>query len=242
MLYSMDMKRQIRLRPRLQAVADMVEPSGTLADIGCDHGRLCVALLQQGKIRSAIASDISEPSLTKARELAAACGLSDSVVFQVSDGLMDIPVGTEMLVFSGMGGELIAQLLSQSPQVARSARRILMQPMGGTAELRQYLFLNHYEIFDEILVEDGGRIYQVLAARDGEPQKVPDGFSGPCYDFGYLLFEKRDPLLLPLLEARRSGHQKRLELAKAKGQVPESLLSILSRLDTLIRIVKEMQA
>ncbi len=238
----MDMKRQIRLRPRLQAVADMVEPSDTFADIGCDHGRLCVALLQQGKIRFAIASDISEPSLMKARELAAVCGLSDNVIFQVSDGLVDIPMGTQILVFSGMGGELIAQLLSQSPQVARSARRILMQPMGGTAELRQYLFLNHYEIIDETLAQDGGRIYQVLAVRDGKPQKVPDGFPDPCYDFGYLLFKKRDPLLLPLLEARRMGHQKRLELAKAKGQVPESLLIMINQLDTLIRIAKEMQA
>lgn len=230
------------MRPRLQAVANMVEPSDTLADIGCDHGRLCVALLLQDKIRFAIASDISEPSLAKARKLAAACGLSDSIAFFVSNGLMDIPVGTQTLVFAGMGGELIAQLLSQSPQVVRSARRILMQPMGGAAELRQYLFSNHYEIFDEALVQDGGRTYQVLAARDGVPQKIPDGFPELGYDYGYLLFEKRDPLLIPLLEARRSGHQKRLNRAQAKGRAPESLFLILNQLDTLIRIAKEMQA
>ena len=79
LLYSKHMEKfltkKIRLRPRLQAAADMINGSHRAADIGCDHGRLSVALLQQGRADRVIASDISAPSLQKATELAALCGL-----------------------------------------------------------------------------------------------------------------------------------------------------------------------
>ena len=38
----------VHLRPRLSRALDMLRGSQTVADIGSDHGRLAVALLQQG--------------------------------------------------------------------------------------------------------------------------------------------------------------------------------------------------
>ena len=87
LLYSKHMEKfltkKIRLRPRLQAAADMINGSHLAADIGCAHGRLSVALLQQGRADRVIASDISAPSLQKATELAALCGLGKSAAFPV---------------------------------------------------------------------------------------------------------------------------------------------------------------
>ncbi|MEL7603832.1 MAG: SAM-dependent methyltransferase [Bacillota bacterium] len=37
---------------RLSAIADMVPECGTVADIGCDHGKLAVALVQSDCITS----------------------------------------------------------------------------------------------------------------------------------------------------------------------------------------------
>ena len=52
----------VHLRPRLSRALDMLRGSQTVADIGSDHGRLAVALLQQGAAERVIACDIRAPS------------------------------------------------------------------------------------------------------------------------------------------------------------------------------------
>ena len=68
----------VHLRPRLSRALDMLRGSQTVADIGSDHGRLAVALLQQGAAERVIACDICAPSLEKARALCSRCGLGGS--------------------------------------------------------------------------------------------------------------------------------------------------------------------
>ncbi|MBQ2985271.1 MAG: SAM-dependent methyltransferase, partial [Clostridia bacterium] len=126
------MKNTVRLRPRLQAAADMITNSEHAADIGCDHGRLSVALLQQGRTMAVTASDISEPSLEKARLLADKCGLSHRMAAVVSDGMSHLsPGAADAIIIAGMGGELIAEILAAALPVARGAKCIVMQPMRG---------------------------------------------------------------------------------------------------------------
>ncbi|MFQ8833018.1 MAG: SAM-dependent methyltransferase [Ruthenibacterium lactatiformans] len=50
------------LDARLAAAAAYVRPGCVAADVGCDHGRLSVALAAQGKCRKIIASDIRPPA------------------------------------------------------------------------------------------------------------------------------------------------------------------------------------
>lgn len=242
LLYSISMKNKIQLRPRLQAAADMITNCNHGADIGCDHGRLSVALLQQGRTKTITASDISEPSLEKARQLADKCGLSHLMHTVVSDGMNHLSPGTaEVIIIAGMGGELIARILGESIPVARSAQTIVMQPMRGVEELRHFLRKNEFRIVDERLVLDGGRIYQIISAAPGKPDPIPSWFPEDEYSLGYLLFKNNDPLLLPLLEQHRAGHLRRLKQAQGKGVSPGSLLEIISRADALIKIATEMQ-
>ena len=51
-------QKQLALQPRLCRLAQLVPDGCRLTDVGTDHGYLPVALLQQGRILSAIASDI----------------------------------------------------------------------------------------------------------------------------------------------------------------------------------------
>lgn len=50
---------------RLNAIIELTGRSDTVADIGCDHGRLGAALLQCEKARHVIATDISAMSLER---------------------------------------------------------------------------------------------------------------------------------------------------------------------------------
>ena len=168
---------QVHLRPRLAAAASFLCGFRTVADIGSDHGRLAVALLQQSSATRVIASDISADSLTKARALALRCGVSEEqLAFSVSDGLSHLAPGeADALVFAGMGGELIARLLEEGTAVAQAAECIVMQPMGGTLELRRFLLEQGYSLVDEQLVLDAGRYYQIIAAKpgSGQPADIP---------------------------------------------------------------------
>ena len=242
LLYSINMKNTVQLRPRLQAAADMIKAANHAADIGCDHGRLSVALLQQGRAKQVTASDISEPSLEKARLLAQKCGLSERMDTVVSDGISHLSIGSaDAIIIAGMGGELIARILGTDIDVAHSAKAIVMQPMRGVEELRLFLRENRFRITDEQLVLDAGRIYQIITVAPGEPDTIPSWFPKDEYSLGHMMFEKGDPLLLPLLEQYKAGHVRRLAQAERKGVSPDALLDIINRADTLINLATEMK-
>ena len=67
----------ISLDPRLTALADLCPACRVFADIGTDHGRLGAYLLQVGRCRRALLTDISAPSLEKARKLIGALSLTN---------------------------------------------------------------------------------------------------------------------------------------------------------------------
>ena len=58
----------IRLDERLTAVAELAAGAKVLCDVGCDHGKLACYAVQTGRAESALATDISAPSLRKAAE------------------------------------------------------------------------------------------------------------------------------------------------------------------------------
>jgi predicted SAM-dependent methyltransferase len=230
---------QVHLRPRLAAAAAFLSGAQTVADVGADHGRLAAALLQQGLARCVIASDVSADSLAKARSLAHRCGIPEDVlVFAVSDGLLHLAPGeADALVFAGMGGELIARLLERGAAIAQAAERVVMQPMGGTLELRRYLLQNGYTIADERLVFDAGRYYQVILAKPGISQSV----ELPCdalLEFGPIAFAKRDPLLYPALLRCRDGRLRRMYKAEQEGVVPAQLALELRGVQDLVDILE----
>lgn len=217
--------RRISLRPRLETAVGLLGRANVLADIGCDHGRFSAAVLQRGLAESVIASDISAPSLQKARQLAEICGFSDKMDCRISDGFSAYKKGeADKAVVLGMGGEVIAEILSGADELARSLDRIVMQPMRGEAELRCYLYSNNYCIVDEAVVFDGGRYYQLISAKSGKPQSVPSCFNEGFFQFGAEAFKKRDPLLLPLMERYLCIIEKKMQAAALSGEKPERLV------------------
>ena len=180
-------------------------------------------------------------SCTHATELAALCGLGSRLTTVLSDGMAHLgPDEADAIAICGMGGELIARILEANLPAAKNARCITMQPMRGIEELRQFLRKNEFRIIDERLVLDAGRIYQIIGAKSGDPSPLPGWFPQDEYSIGPMLFEKRDPLLIPLLESYRDGHLRRLEKARRKGVTPKALTEIIGRMNGYINIAQEM--
>ena len=160
-------RKQLALQPRLHLLARLVPEGCRLTDVGTDHGYLPVALLQQGRITAAIASDIGAEPLEHARRTAMQYGV-DGMDFRLCAGLSGVaPEETDVIVIAGMGGETIISILQDAPWTADGRHRLLLQPMTKAAALRRWLADNGYTFTDEHLVEDKGRIYPILCVEGG---------------------------------------------------------------------------
>ncbi len=219
------MKRYVHLTPRLSAALAMLEGAKTVADIGCDHGRLSAALLQQGVCSRVVATDISEPSLEKAKRLLTRIGASDRVSFRLGDGLDVLrPDECDAIAMLGMGGTLMTQILERCDTPLNGARRIVLQPMRAQADIREYLYRNGYRITDDRIAEEHGRLYQIFCAvYENRTQPLPEGFPEGFFDVGFQSFAQRDPNLKALCEFQLLQHKKRIE--SARGTEGEAKLS-----------------
>jgi tRNA A22 N-methylase len=189
----------------------MLHASHTVADIGCDHGRLSAALLQSGAAVRIIAADISPASLDKAHALARLTGLCDRMDIRLADGLSAIAPGeADALALCGMGGTLIVELLTAAKIPLMGAQIAVFQPMRGVEELRQYLFENGYRVTDDVIVPDAGRLYQVFSVERGQDE-LPHGWPADCFALGHRsLSDVHFPVLAHHMLAQ---HEKRLKTA-----------------------------
>ena len=161
-----------KLPPRLALIADMVPVDTKLVDVGTDHGLLPIWLLQEGRIVSAIASDIRPGPLSRARANASENG-TENIRFVLCDGLDSIsPQEADTIVIAGMGGETIASILSSAPWSLKKV--LILQPMSRPEALRSFLCSSGLRICEDRLVQDNGKIYSVIKALKGEPLALSD--------------------------------------------------------------------
>lgn len=157
----------MELTPRLRAIAEQVPQDARLADVGTDHGHLPAWLLLNGRIRSAIAADLREGPLERGRETARQYGLSDKMSFRLCNGLSGIAEDeADTIVIAGMGGDTIAAVLGAAPWT-RTGKLLLLQPMTGAFQLREWLQSHGYTIFNEVLAREGKRLYSIWSVRGG---------------------------------------------------------------------------
>ena len=161
------------LSKRLAALACQVPPHAVVADIGCDHGHLAVALAERG--HRVFACDISAPSLAKARRQVEAKGLEDRVELRLGDGLNVLQPGeANCIIMAGMSALTLLGLLESGQAAARHADRILLQPMQGAGQLRLGVGRLGWRLVEEDLVAEAGRFFPILVLQPGEALAMTD--------------------------------------------------------------------
>ena len=208
--------RPVALTPRLEAAYELLTGCSTVADIGCDHGKLICALLQTGAVRRGIAVDVSAPSLKKAEALAARTGVLDRLSLRVGDGFSALTPGeADAAALLGMGGTLMAQLLDACATPFCGAKRVVFQPMRAAEDIRAWLYAHNCRIEYDGLVRERGRLYQLFAALPpgSGAGPLPKGWPEGYFALGYTAFANRDPLLQELALEKLGRAHKRLNNA-----------------------------
>lgn len=166
------MEKLCTLDGRLACAAAFVRKGSVVCDVGTDHAYLPVNLIQRGIAVRAVACDINEGPLDRAKKSAAKFGVTEKIRFVLADGLDGVEPerdGVTDIVICGMGGELIARIVDASAYTRKPEVNLVLQPMTCATELRQYLWDNGFRIPEERLCEAAGKIYTCIrASYDGE--------------------------------------------------------------------------
>ena len=162
------MGKRLELTPRLALLARWVRSGARLADVGTDHGYLPVWLSLEGRIVSAVASDLRPGPLNRARETGRRYGV-ENIEFRLCDGLSAVgPEECDTVVIAGMGGENIAAILAAAPWTADGRHTLLLEPQSKAEVLRRFLMDHGCAIRREALVLDRGVLYPCMEAGAGE--------------------------------------------------------------------------
>lgn len=157
------------LSKRLQMLANMVTPGNCLADVGCDHGYLSIALVGSGVCPKAIAMDVREGPLAAARLHIKEAGLEGCISARLSDGLAECgPEEADTVVCAGMGGRLMEQILRADMGKARAMRELILQPQSELPHFRAFLREAGFVVIDEDAVREGGKYYFAMKAVYGQ--------------------------------------------------------------------------
>ena len=198
--------KKMQLTPRLRTVADMV--SGlTVADIGTDHGKLLIYLLQNGKITHGIGSDVAKGPAESCRKNAALFGAADNLEVRVGDGLKTLaPNEAETIVIAGMGGELILKILEDSLKIAQRARELILQPMTNIPRLLAGLPKIGFRVQSAQLCKEKDKLYRVFKVVKGTERELKPIDLVLCPQF----FEGKDPLCGELIKREIKKHEQML--------------------------------
>ena len=198
----------MKLGERLGALASFVPVGARLADIGTDHAYVPIELVEKNIAISAIAGDVHSGPFQAAKENVKNLGLEHKISVRLGNGLAVLSPGeVDTVVIAGMGGSTIIQILSSEPVVTKSLKRLILQPMVATGMVRRWLAENTWHIIDETLVEDDGRLYEILVAEQGDSPIIEP----ILYEIGMILWEQKPKFIKRHIESLIAQTQRVLQ-------------------------------
>ena len=215
------MTRTILLDARLSLAYDLYDPCELAADIGTDHAHLPAALLQRGRCRHMILTDLSESALRNARDEMIRFRLTDRVTLRAGNGLEPLDEACGMISVTGMGGRTIRDILLEGKEKLQGASLVL-SAHTDLPLIREAVQEIGYHLDREEPCFCAGRFYLVLRARPGAREMTPREIR-----LGGPLFRSESPVLVPFLRRRREVLQEHLRGILSAAVPDESEIRIL---------------
>jgi len=202
----------------MQILASKVTKGNRLADVGTDHGYIPIALVLQKKIPSAVAMDVNEGPLKRARQHIQEQGLDTYIEVRLSDGLEKLqPNEADTVLIAGMGGALTVQILKGGSHCLSTVKELILQPQSEIFLVRGYLFQNGYRILEEDIVLEDGKYYPIIKAVLGKEDPMESVTFAELY-YGKVQIQKSLPVLKDYLNLELCKTKSLIEVLKQNGQ------------------------
>lgn len=228
----------MQLSERLGAVAAFVTPGSIVADVGCDHAYTSIYMAENKIASHIIAMDINEGPVRIASDNVNAYNMQKYIEVRQSDGLKSLAASDNIdtVLISGMGGNLMIDILKSNNPVMSSVKELVLQPQSDICRVRHYLHDNGFKIIREKMVVDGGKYYTVIKAARGQ-QTFDREYE---YIYGKYLIEECDEVFVNYLKklyAANTGIIKSLD--KPGGDIHICRIKELNRDNAIISAILE---
>lgn len=163
---------------RLSRIEELIDEGAVVADIGCDHGYLCIDLIKKKIAGKCYAMDVAEGPLNQAKKAIEKQSLNIETI--LSDGLDKCPEDVDTVVIAGMGWMTIHAILMKNLEKCVWFKKIILQPNRDLDECRKWISDHGFTILDETLVEDK-KFYEIIVMnlKNHEPYCEEDIYFGP---------------------------------------------------------------
>ena len=193
----------IKLSNRLKKIAELVDFGATVIDVGTDHGYVPNFLCEKKISRDIIATDISKNSLEKSIALTRERDNEKYIRNILANGI--VKENRDNIIIAGLGGIQIAEIILNSKEISKAAKKLILQPMQKTNILRRELNNMGFEIIDEEIIFEDDRYFEIILARySGQIKKLEE----VDFYFSKSLIEKKDKVYLDFMRERQRELEK----------------------------------
>ena len=208
----------VKLSNRLKIIHDMV-PKSVVADIGSDHGKLMIALVESGIVNKGFAVENKESPFERLRSNLIKYHVNDKITPLFSDGIKDITRDVETIVIAGMGGQTIVNILKAHPEKLVRVQTIIIDAHTAVPFARKEICQMGYAIADEIIVKEDGIFYEIIKFTKADKAIISD----EDLEFGPILRQEKSATFKEKYQNRINE----IDTILSKGQLPETRIASL---------------
>jgi tRNA (adenine22-N1)-methyltransferase len=229
-----------KLSIRLATVAKYVPAGSRIADIGSDHAYLPCYLAKSTGISFAIAGEVAAGPYQSAERNVQSEGLSSIISVRMGDGLEVIQPGeVDCITIAGMGGSLITSILENGKEKLGSVKRLVLQPNISAISIRKWFLENNWELVAEEIMEEDGKIYEVLVAEKGDSSKPYQNHLESGLLLGPFLSQNQEPVFQKKWTMEIKNWKRIVDQLESAGETAETVEKKQELLNK-IRLVEEV--
>lgn len=150
---------------RLLALLSYVTSSDVVGDIGSDHGLIPRYLIKNG--HSYVYASDNKIGPYRRLKTALSDLPSGSAEVALQDGIFNLPPRVNTLLISGMGGQLIVEILTKYPDALHNVKKLILGPQGAEKEVRLALGTLGFMITAEEIVK-ADKYYEIIVGERGK--------------------------------------------------------------------------
>ena len=149
---------------RIKKIANLIEDSGDLADIGSDHGYLLFELAKNGFSHKLLGVENKNGPfnalLNEVKNINFAYKCDINAI--LSDGIKDLTPNFVNVVIAGMGYSLIKKIILSNIEKTSFIENFYIDAHTNIEEIRPFFLSIGYDVFNETMIFEKGIFYSLI--------------------------------------------------------------------------------